>query len=91
VAAALDGESPPELTIDYQLAHTPRYGELLDAAGWHGTPPDFDAIVALFAATGLAGLRNGLDETDNRRLAHSDDTEQIVALVMRGLHQLNGP
>lgn len=90
IAAALEGATPPELTVDYQLAHTSRYGELLDAAGWQGTTPDLDGIVTRLAETGLAGLRNGLDEDDNRRLAHSDDTEQVVALVMRGLHQLNG-
>jgi SLOG cluster2 len=90
LAAALEGFTPPELTVDYQLAHTPRYGELLDAAGWQGTTPNFDRIVARLAATGMSGLRNGLDEEDNRRLAQTDDTEQVVALVMRGLRQLGG-
>lgn len=90
VVAALEGARPSELTIDHQLVHTPRYQELLEAAEGQQLGPDFDGIAESFAQTGLDGLRNGLDQDDNRQLAYADDTEQVVALVMRGLHRIDG-
>lgn len=89
VADALDGVDPPELTVDYQLEHTPRYGELLEAARSRGTVPDFDALVSTFRSTGMTGLANGLDEEENRRLTRTDDVDEVVALVLRGLHRLD--
>lgn len=90
IAAALEGTAPPELTIDFQLAHTTRYGDLLGAAGAQGVTSDFDAIVSRLASIGMAGLQNGLDDEDNRQLARTDDTEEVVTLVLRGLHRLHG-
>lgn len=90
VVAALEGSRPPELTIDHQLAHTPRYGELVEVARAQAASPDLDAIVERLAAIGLAGLRNGLGDADNRRLAATDDTEEVATLVLRGVHELFG-
>lgn len=90
VVAALEGAVPPELTLDHQLERTPRYGELLDAARSRRIVPDFEAIVRRLASTGMGRLRNGLDEADNHRLAHTDDTEEVTTLVLRGLHRLYG-
>lgn len=90
VAAALEGAAPPELAIEHQMEKTPRYGELLEAARSRGISPDFEAIAHRFAGIGITGLRNGLDETDNRRLVHTDDTEEVTTLVLRGLHRLYG-
>lgn len=89
VVAALQGDRPEELRVDHQLQHTPRYDELLQAAREHGVTPDFEAVVRLLASVGMAGLRNGLTEADNRRLAVTDDAEEVTALVLRGLHQLH--
>lgn len=90
VVAALRGERPAALHVEHQLQHTDRYDELLRAAGERGIAPDFAAVVRLLASVGMAGLRNGLTEADNRRLAVTDDAEEVTALVLRGLHQLHG-
>lgn len=90
VADALDGAAPAELTLEYQMANTPRYGELLEAARLLGRAPDFDELTSTFKATGLTGLRNGLHEGENRQLACTDDVNEVVALVLRGLHRLAG-
>lgn len=90
VVAALEGRRPAELTLDHQLVHTPRYAELLEAARGHDVGPDFGGAVDRLASVGLTGLRNGLDDTDTRRLAHTDDTEEVTLLVLRGLHRLFG-
>jgi SLOG-like protein len=90
VAAALRGERPVELTHDHQLANTPRYAELFDAAHTQSIQPALDRVVEHLASIGLTGLRNGLDDADNRRLSISDDTEEVTTLVLRGMHQLFG-
>jgi hypothetical protein len=90
VVAALEGERSAGLTLDHQLAHTPRYAELREVARARGEDADFDAIVERLASLGFGGLRNGLDESDSRRLAATDDTEEVTALVMRGMYGLFG-
>lgn len=90
VVAALEGGRPSELSMDHQMAETPRYGQLRDAARARGMAPDFDVIVERLASVGLGGLRNGLDEADGLRLAYSDDTEEVTTLVLRGMHRLYG-
>lgn len=88
IAVALDGATPPELTVDYQLERTQRYGELVEAARSAGREPSFTAMVATFGSVGVAGLRNGLDEGDNRRLLSTDDVDEVVALILRGLRRI---
>lgn len=88
VCAALRGYSSAELTLDFQLHHTPRYGELLEAGGRSGIQPRYELIVDEFARAGLEGLRNGLDASDNAQLAETNDVDEVVALVLRGLRRL---
>ncbi|HMG41206.1 MAG TPA: hypothetical protein VK611_07735 [Acidimicrobiales bacterium] len=90
IAAALDGQSPPELETDFQLDHTDGYRGLLDAALLESVEPDLEGIASRLASIGLAGLRNGLSQEDNRRLARTDDAEEVVTFVLRGLNRLHG-
>ena len=88
LAAAVGGSAPTELTLDYQLRHTPRYQELFDAASSAGVAPVFEEVVGSFTGAGVEGLNNGLDVADNGRLFVTDDVDEVVALVLRGLRQV---
>jgi len=88
MAAAVGGSTQTELTLDYQLRHTPRYGELFDAALSADVAPSFDELVGSLVEAGVEGLRNGLDAADNGRLFVTDDVDEVVALVLRGLRQV---
>ena len=90
IARALDGEEPEELSVDYQRAHSHHYAELLDAAADAGVAPDYGALVAGLSDRGTRGLRNGLDENENRRLLATDDVDELIALILRGLFSLAG-
>lgn len=81
--AAAGGDPPPEFTAAYQREHTPWYADLERACTDHGAPIDWAEVLDPFAG-GLA--RNGLTEEENARLAVTDDVDEIVALVLRGLH-----
>ena len=85
----LDGERPVELSIDYQREHTRWYADLLAGAENAGEAPDFAHLVAEFSSTGLRGLNNGLDTSDNRRLLETDDVDELIALTLRGLFRLS--
>jgi hypothetical protein len=87
IAVALEGALPTELTINYQVEHSERYADLLETATSEGQTLSFNDMAATFAAAGVEGLRNGLDERDNRRLLVTDDIDEVVALVLRGLRR----
>jgi hypothetical protein len=88
LASAVSGSAPTELTLDYQLRNTPRYQELFDVASSAGTVSAFDELVGLFTGAGVEGLHNGLDVAENGRLFVTDDVDEVVALVLRGLRQV---
>jgi hypothetical protein len=90
LARALKGENPVELTLDYQIERTPRYEELHRLAGSEDAGPPFDELPRMFREAGLDGLNNGLDRTENERLFITDDVDDLVALVLRGLRNLTG-
>jgi hypothetical protein len=90
IARVLDGEEPEELSIEYQRAHTDRYSELLDTATTAGELPEYGALIARLSSLGVGGLNNGLDESDNRRLLATDDVDELIALILRGLFKLAG-
>jgi len=48
-------------------------------------PIDYDALCAQFAQAVISGLRNGLDEKENRILFETDDVDEMIALVLKGL------
>ena len=88
---ALEGKARPELTWDYQKA-APFSEELRALYQQRGEPWDeYDAIVGELKTHGLAGLRNGLTEDENRELATTRSGERIVELVLRGIQQSNSP
>jgi hypothetical protein len=89
VASMLKGAEPAELSLDYQLKHTPRYAELVGAAAAVGQEPAFDELRETFTAAGVEGLRNGLSEAENTRLMDTDDVDEIVGLVVQGLRRLD--
>lgn len=88
ITRALEGDRPRELGVEYQLQNTPRYEELLRAARDHGYELDYDGVIQMFARIGAGGLGNGLDEEEGRKLAGTDDVDEIVALILRGVRCL---
>ncbi len=88
IVAALAGEQPDELTTTYQRANTPGYEQLRAAAEEHGIHTNPESLVSNLSSSGLDGLNNGLDREDNLRLTTTDDIDEIVALVLRGLRRL---
>jgi hypothetical protein len=88
VAALLSGDKPVELSLDYQLDHTPRYRELVDAAVAADKKPSFADLTETFASAGINGLSNGLGESANRQLMTTDDVDEVVTLILQGLRRL---
>ena len=39
-------------------------------------------------SAGIPGLHNGLSEADNHKLFETDDIDEMVALVLRGLKEV---
>jgi len=88
IASALNGSRPDELTVDYQLEHTRYYADLLGAAVSAGQKPEFSDMVHSFVAAGVGGLNNGLDAQENDDLFGTDDIDEIIALILRGLRSV---
>jgi hypothetical protein len=89
VVSSNSGLGPPiELSVEYQLEHTPRYAELLDAATSAGRPPSFSNMIDTFTAAGADGFNNGLADHENGRLFATDDVDEIIALILRGLRHV---
>jgi hypothetical protein len=90
IARTLEGENPEELSVGYQRAHTDGYPELFDAATSANALPDYDALIADLSSRGVGGLGNGLSENENRCLLATDDVDELIALVLRGLFRIAG-
>jgi hypothetical protein len=90
VARALAGMNPTEFSVEYHLAHTDNYSELLEAATLRDLAPDFGTIVETLSSGGFGELRNGLDESANMRLLATDDIDELISLVLRGLFKIAG-
>jgi len=88
---ALEGRSRPELHWDHQKAapHSEDLRSLYQqrSEAWD----EYDAIAGELKTRGLAGLRNGLTDDENRELATTRSAERIVELVLRGIQQSNPP
>jgi hypothetical protein len=95
VIRAVLGEEPEALTLDFQVANTDHYAEMIKLSFAPDEPVDYGTMVESFARVGrtpeLSGLKNGLSEADNRRLFATDDVDEMVALVLRGLTRLGTP
>jgi len=87
---ALGGGRPERLTRDYQCersTHHKDYAPLDEEYNRRhpDAPIDYDALCAQFAQAVISGLRNGLDEKENRILFETDDVDEMIALVLKGL------
>jgi hypothetical protein len=88
LASALMGAAPEELALEYQLDHTSRYRELHDQAVSAGVAPSFEALGKLLRGAAVEGLHNGLSQAENERLFGTDDVDEVVALLLRGLRRI---
>jgi SLOG cluster2 len=86
IIEAVRGGYPREFTLEYHLKETDRYAELLSLLP---QPVDYSGLVEMFQKTGVHGLRNGLSAEENEVLFSTDDIDQIIALVLKGLRTLN--
>ncbi len=88
---ALEGRSRSELHWDHQKA-APFSEELRTLYQQRGEAWDeYDAIAGELKTRGLAGLKNGLSEDENRELATTRSAERIVELMLHGIQQCNQP
>ncbi len=90
VIEAVTGGRPPDLELDSQLAARADYGELVAEAARAGTPVEYDTLLDELRAAGPRGLANGLDLAENETLFTTDDIDEMVALVLRGLRRITG-
>ncbi|MDQ6938378.1 MAG: TIR domain-containing protein, partial [Actinomycetota bacterium] len=88
VAAAMRGERPVELTLDYQVAADPAYAELVAEGPALGLTVDYDELLRTFEQAGARGSGNGLGDEENATLRQTVDVEQMVALVLSGLRSV---
>jgi hypothetical protein len=87
IAALLGGGDSTALTHAFQCGDVSRAEYVVhhDTQVEQGERIDFGALRGSFHDAGWQGLGNGLGEDENRRLASTRDTPQMVALVLRGL------
>lgn len=89
IDAVVEKKLPERLTRVYQRSQQGSpvsYAEFMD---FHDRQPkcsiDFGQLEKDLAV-GIAGLHNGLSEKDNKRLFTTNDVDEMVALVLRGLN-----
>jgi hypothetical protein len=85
IVEAVTGGDPLEFSLEHQITQTQGYGDLLSRLP---ELVDYSGIVHTFQKTGIRGLRNGLSIEENEVLFSTDDVDQIVALVLKGLRTL---
>ena len=86
-------ESTPRLELDWDYQRIAPYSDDLRALYQQRgeTWDEYAAIAGELKTRGLAGLKNGLTEDENRELATTRSAERIVELVLRGIQQCNLP
>lgn len=85
---ALRGHTPDALTLDHHRHADNLYAEMLDTQSLDPDPPvDYVAILSDLHRTGTNNWPNGLSAPDNERLFATDDIDEMVALVLKGLVQ----
>ncbi len=88
---ALEGRSRPELQWDHQKT-APYSEELRVIYQRRGESWDeYDAIADELKSRGIAGIKNGLTEDENRELAMTRSAERIVELILHGMQECNRP
>lgn len=95
VIEMVEGGKAETLTLDYQCKDE-AYKQLVEEYNTRAAqkpelePIDYDRIRNAFREAGFAGLHNGLDADENRRLFHAKDPDEIIHLVLKGLCSLVG-
>lgn len=94
IIEALRGEKPVGLT-DAERLRDPSVRaafELYNSQLADGLESiDYGALTAEFETIGIAGLNNGLDHNENKRLFTTAYLPEMIALVLRGLGRLGKP
>jgi SLOG cluster2/TIR domain len=91
VGEALMGESPEVLTQAYQTAQSKDYGDLLEFYNQQATQSgflpsiDYTRLVTTLEERGFQGLNNGLTELENQNLFNTENLEEMVYLILKGL------
>jgi hypothetical protein len=91
VGEALIKESPEVLTQVYQTAQSQDYAKMLEFYNQQanqGAPHkviDYSALVETFGNAGFGGLNNGLTEWENQRLFETENLDEMVYLILKGL------
>jgi hypothetical protein len=94
IIEALQGRQPKALTQAYQCAD-PQYAALLEEFNRkiaeqpiEEDPIDYDTLVQTFAAIGIKGLNNGLDDQENQALFATIHLEEAIILILTGLSRI---
>ena len=91
VGEAILGNSPEVLTQTYQTAESRDYAETLEFYNQRANQGasheviDYRALVETFQNTGFRGVNNGLTESENLRLFETEDLDEMVYLILKGL------
>ena len=84
IAQVIRGQRPEALTLEYQLANTDGYPELLEGLG----SIDYEHVLEMLDRNGPGHVANGLSDEENDSLLDTADPDLVVALVLRGLRRL---
>ncbi len=91
VGEAVLGGIPEELTLAYQTAQSQDYAEMIEfynhqasQSGSH-TVIDYPTLVETFQNQGFQGLNNGLTSSANQNLFSTEDLDEMVYLILKGL------
>lgn len=91
VGESLLKENPEILTQVYQTFHSQEYGDMIEFYNQQsnqGKPHkviDYPAFVETFSNASFKGLNNGLTESENQRLFQTEDLDEMVYLILKGM------
>ncbi|MEA5621813.1 TIR domain-containing protein [Nostoc sp. UHCC 0251] len=91
VGEALLGATPLVLTWEEQAAQSQTYAETVEfynqrsRLGSLHSAIDYNALIKTFHDTGLQGMNNKLEESENRALFESEDLDEMIYLILKGL------
>lgn len=97
IAACLQGEKIPELSVAYYQQHDGKYSEFLEEFNKLSIKNNFKAEFSYTDIFELLqdkakqpgfGLNNGLSREENLRLFTSKSAQEIVYLILKGMRQL---
>jgi hypothetical protein len=95
VIELVEGGHPKSLTEDFQCKDE-SYKQLVEEYNSRASAKpelgleqiEYEGVGHAFREAGPAGLHNGLDAEENRRLFHAVDQDEIIYLVLKGLSNL---